>query len=185
MIAYDSLSSYDSFWLPSGLSSSQGLRRACFCHIRLPQNVAYLTCIRFDPAYCTSAPEPIFSIKVDQIIKNIFWLLPSHHIPYYYTVDHEKESVSFLVSYSECQQSKGWAMWSRMGSDMFMRGYRDSETRAPGSRPLTRRHGPSQWRREQGRQSNNNGAQVMGQVEKGNIYLVLQRPLFICDWRYF
>ena len=30
MIAYDSLSAFDSFWLPSGLSSSQGLRRACY-----------------------------------------------------------------------------------------------------------------------------------------------------------
>ena len=30
MIAYDSLSANDTFWLPSGLSSSQGLRRACF-----------------------------------------------------------------------------------------------------------------------------------------------------------
>ena len=28
-VAYDSLSAYDSFCLPSGLSSSQGLRRAC------------------------------------------------------------------------------------------------------------------------------------------------------------
>ena len=59
-----------------------------------------------------------------------------------------------------------------------MRGYRDSETRAPGSRPLTRRHGPSQWRREQGRQSNNDGAQVMGQVEKGRIYLVVGSKYF-------
>ena len=27
-----------------------------FCHIRLPQNVEYLTCIRFDPAYCIMLP---------------------------------------------------------------------------------------------------------------------------------
>ena len=65
-----------------------------------------------------------------------------------------------------------------------MRGYRDSETRAPGPRPLTRRHGPSQWRREQGRQSNNDGAQVMGQVEKGphlssSGKQVLQGQLFV------
>ena len=46
-----------------------------FCHIRLPQNVEYLTCIRFDPAYFTHVlpndvlpyPGNLFISITDQI----------------------------------------------------------------------------------------------------------------------
>ena len=41
LTAYDSLSGYDSFWLPSGLSSFQGLRRACLA-AETPLHLGYL-----------------------------------------------------------------------------------------------------------------------------------------------
>ena len=49
MIAYDSLSVYDSFWLPSCLSSSQGWRRACSIILRIVCDLIILQCLNVNP----------------------------------------------------------------------------------------------------------------------------------------
>ena len=79
MIAYDSLSAYDSFWLPSGLSSSQGLRRACYSRIPRINSTWTLRCL--EPEIRCSMTSSI-SYSGDLQLLGVLMSVSLHHLSF-------------------------------------------------------------------------------------------------------